>query len=121
MSLPHRATYSAMRRFYRSQLRKGEIAIRRPKAGSQQRHSNRPAPPLRVDVGFATYDHVMSSRPVDEQRLRDLKLLRKVRDRMDRDYAQPLNVEALARGVNMSAGHLSRQFKSAYGESPYSY
>ena len=48
-------------------------------------------------------------------------LLRRVRDRMDRDYAQPLDVEALARSVNMSAGHLSRQFKLAYGESPYSY
>ena len=56
-----------------------------------------------------------------EQRLRDLKLLRQVRDRMDREYAQPLDVEALARGVNMSAGHLSRQFRLAYGESPYSY
>ena len=53
--------------------------------------------------------------------LRDLALLRRVRDRMDRDYAEPLDVEALARGVNMSAGHLSRQFKLAYGESPYSY
>ncbi len=56
-----------------------------------------------------------------EQRLRDLKLLRRVRDRMDREYALPLNVEALAQGVNMSAGHLSRQFKLAFGESPYSY
>ncbi|WP_372445943.1 helix-turn-helix domain-containing protein, partial [Streptomyces beijiangensis] len=37
------------------------------------------------------------------------------------DAAQPLNVEALARDVNMSAGHLSRQFRAAYGESPYSY
>lgn len=63
----------------------------------------------------------MTSGPADDQRLRDLKLLRKVRDRMDREYAQPLDVESLARGVNMSAGHLSRQFKSAYGESPYSY
>ena len=54
-------------------------------------------------------------------RLRELTLLRKVRDRIDREYAQPLNVEALARGVNMSAGHLSRQFRSAYAESPYSY
>ena len=63
----------------------------------------------------------MTDRPVPAQRLRDLKLLRNVRDRMDREYAQPLDVEALARGVNMSAGHLSRQFKSAYGESPYSY
>ncbi|MET0839991.1 MAG: helix-turn-helix transcriptional regulator [Marmoricola sp.] len=40
---------------------------------------------------------------------------------MDREYAQPLDVEALARGVHMSAGHLSRQFRLAYGESPYSY
>jgi transcriptional regulator GlxA family with amidase domain len=61
------------------------------------------------------------TRLAGEQRLRDLKLLRRVRDRMDREYAQPLDVEALARGVNMSAGHLSRQFKLAYGESPYSY
>jgi AraC-like DNA-binding protein len=55
------------------------------------------------------------------QRLRDLARLRRVRDRIDRDYAQPLDVEALARGVNMSAGHLSREFRSAYGESPYAY
>ena len=40
---------------------------------------------------------------------------------MDREYAQPLNVEALARDAHMSAGHLSRQFRLAYGESPYSY
>lgn len=57
----------------------------------------------------------------EEQRLRDLALLRRVRDRMDREYAQPLDVEALARGVTMSAGHLSRQFRLAYGESPYAY
>jgi transcriptional regulator GlxA family with amidase domain len=63
----------------------------------------------------------VTSAPDEAQRLRDLKLLRRVRDRMDREYAQPLDVEALARGVNMSAGHLSRQFKLAYGESPYSY
>lgn len=55
------------------------------------------------------------------QHLRDLALLRRVRDRIDRDYAQPLDVEALARGAHMSAGHLSRQFRLAYGESPYSY
>ncbi|MDK0520201.1 helix-turn-helix transcriptional regulator [Streptomyces sp. ML-6] len=57
----------------------------------------------------------------EAQRLNDLVLLRRVRDRIDREYAQPLNVEALARGANMSAGHLSRQFRLAYGESPYSY
>jgi AraC-like DNA-binding protein len=44
-----------------------------------------------------------------------------VRDRIDREYAQPLDVEALARGAHMSAGHLSREFRKAYGESPYSY
>jgi AraC-like DNA-binding protein len=63
----------------------------------------------------------VATTPAERQRLRDLALLRRVRDRIDRDYAQPLDVEALARGVNMSAGHLSRQFKIAYGESPYSY
>ncbi len=47
--------------------------------------------------------------------------MRRVRDRIDREYAQPLDVEALARGVHLSAGHLSRQFKAAYGEPPYSY
>lgn len=55
------------------------------------------------------------------QRLRTLVLLRRVRDRIDRDYRQPLDVEALARGAHMSAGHLSREFRRAYGESPYSY
>ena len=56
-----------------------------------------------------------------DEHLRDLARLRRVRDRIDREYAEPLDVEALARDANMSAGHLSRQFKIAYGESPYSY
>ena len=47
--------------------------------------------------------------------------LRRVRDRIDREYAQPLDVEALARGAHMSAGHFSRAFRRAYGESPYGY
>jgi AraC-like DNA-binding protein len=63
----------------------------------------------------------VTSKPTPAQHLRDLALLRRVRDRIDRDYAQPLDVEALARGVYMSSGHLSRQFKLAYGESPYGY
>ena len=63
----------------------------------------------------------VTSRPATAQHLRDLVLLRRVRDRIDREYAQPLDVEALARDVNMSAGHLSRRFRVAYGESPYSY
>ncbi|MFI6284511.1 helix-turn-helix transcriptional regulator [Streptomyces sp. NPDC051018] len=58
---------------------------------------------------------------VQAGRLADLTRLRRVRDRIDRDYTQPLNVEALAREVNVSAGHLSRQFRAAYGESPYAY
>jgi AraC-like DNA-binding protein len=60
-------------------------------------------------------------RPPSAQRRRDLARLRRVRDRIDREYAQPLDVEALARGAYMSAGHLSREFRLAYGESPYSY
>ena len=63
----------------------------------------------------------VTSTTAAEHRLRDLARLRRVRDRIDREYAQPLDVEALAREVNMSAGHLSRRFRAAYGESPYSY
>ncbi|MFF5071645.1 helix-turn-helix transcriptional regulator [Micromonospora olivasterospora] len=63
----------------------------------------------------------VTSRSTEEEHLRDLARLRRVRDRIDREYAQPLDVEALARAVNMSAGHLSRQFRLAYGESPYAY
>ena len=63
----------------------------------------------------------MAGRITDEQRLHDLVQLRRVRDRIDRDHAQPLDVEALARGAHMSAGRLSREFKRAYGESPYRY
>lgn len=63
----------------------------------------------------------MTTGSTTDPRLRELALLRRVRDRIDREYAQPLDVEALARGVHLSAGHLSRQFRAAYGESPYSY
>ena len=63
----------------------------------------------------------MTSRSAAAQHLRDLARLRRVRDRIDREYAQPLNVEALARDAHMSAGHLSREFRRAYGESPYAY
>lgn len=62
----------------------------------------------------------MTNRP-QHTRLRQLALVRRVRDRIDRDYALPLDVAALARGVHVSAGHLSRQFRAAYGESVYSY
>ncbi|QGZ66028.1 helix-turn-helix transcriptional regulator [Paraburkholderia acidisoli] len=59
--------------------------------------------------------------PQRSTRLRDLARLRRVRDRIDREFAQPLDVDALARGVHMSSGHLSRQFRLAYGESVYAY
>ena len=73
-------------------------------------------------VTTGTIDPVTGSgSDAEAQRLRDLRLLRQVKDRIDREYAQPLDVEALARGVHMSAGHLSREFKRAYGEPPYSY
>jgi len=63
----------------------------------------------------------VTSRPAAAQHLRDLERLRRVRDRIDREYAQPLDVAALARGAHISAGHLSREFRLAYGESPYGY
>jgi AraC-like DNA-binding protein len=63
----------------------------------------------------------MTGSPAAAQRLRDLAWLRRVRDRIDREDAQPLDLQALARGAHLSAGHLSRQFRLAYGESPYGY
>jgi AraC-like DNA-binding protein len=63
----------------------------------------------------------VTSRPAAAENLRDLARLRRVRDRIDREYAEPLDVAALARGAHMSAGHLSREFRRVYGESPYSY
>jgi transcriptional regulator GlxA family with amidase domain len=53
--------------------------------------------------------------------LEDLVRLRRARDVMDRDYAEPLDVPALARGALMSPAHFSRSFRAAYGETPYSY
>ncbi len=75
---------------------------------------------LAVVARRATISHV-TIRSAPTQNLSDLAWLRRVRDRIDREYEQPLDVEALARGAHMSAGHLSREFKLAYGESPYSY
>src|SRR6202171_4325250 len=63
----------------------------------------------------------VTSRPAAAQRLSDLARLRRVRDRIDREYAQPLDVEALVRGARLVAGPSSRQFRLAYGESPYGY
>lgn len=67
------------------------------------------------------HDRAVSPDATADRRLDELVLLRRARDRMDREYAEPLDVAALARGAFMSPGHFSRRFKAAYGESPYSY
>jgi AraC-like DNA-binding protein len=58
---------------------------------------------------------------VTPQELADLGHLRRARDLMDRDYAQPLDVPAIARAALMSPAHFSRSFRAAYGETPYGY
>ena len=63
----------------------------------------------------------MTSRPAAAQHLRELARLRRVRDWIDREYAQPLDVETLARMALMSSAHFSRRFREAYSETPYSY
>ena len=55
------------------------------------------------------------------EELANLAHLRRARDLMDRDYAQPLDVPAMARAALMSPAHFSRQFRAAYGETPYGY
>ena len=55
------------------------------------------------------------------EELADLAHLRRARDLIDREYARPLDVEALARTALMSSAHFSRQFRAAYGETPYGY
>ncbi|CAM5469369.1 hypothetical protein GCM10010222_37670 [Streptomyces tanashiensis] len=54
-------------------------------------------------------------------RLEEFARLRRVRDRIDREYDRPLDVLELARGAGMAAGQLSRRFRTAYGDSPYDY
>jgi transcriptional regulator GlxA family with amidase domain len=53
--------------------------------------------------------------------LDELRRLRRARDRMDREYAEPLDVDALARTALMSPAHFSRRFREAYAETPYAY
>lgn len=55
------------------------------------------------------------------EELANLAHLRRARDLMDREYARPLDVAELARAALMSTAHFSRQFRAAYGETPYSY
>ena len=58
---------------------------------------------------------------VTPEELANLAYLRRARDLMDREYASPLDVAAIARAALMSTAHFSRQFRAAYGETPYSY
>jgi AraC-like DNA-binding protein len=58
---------------------------------------------------------------MDPQELANLAHLRRARDLIDREYARPLDVPTMARQALMSAAHFSRQFRAAYGETPYSY
>ena len=58
---------------------------------------------------------------VTPEEIADLVHLRRARDLMDREYAQPLDVPAMARAALMSPAHFSRKFRAAYGETPYSY
>jgi AraC-like DNA-binding protein len=58
---------------------------------------------------------------VTPEELADLAHLRRARDRMDREYAEPLDVPAMARTAHMSTAHFSRKFRAAYGETPYAY
>ena len=53
--------------------------------------------------------------------LDELRRLRRARDLMDREYARPLDVPALARSAHMSTAHFSRRFREAYGETPYAH
>lgn len=71
--------------------------------------------------GTRWHDRAVGERSSRTEQLRELARLRRVRDRIDREYAKPLDVEALARDAHMSAGHLSRRFRAAYDEPPYAY
>jgi transcriptional regulator GlxA family with amidase domain len=58
---------------------------------------------------------------VTPEDIADFAHLRRARDLMDREYAEPLDVPAMARAALMSPSHFSRKFRAAYGETPYSY
>lgn len=56
-----------------------------------------------------------------QERIDELTVLRRIRDRIDRDYAEPFDLPALARMAHMSEGHFSRRFRAAFGETPHGY
>jgi AraC-like DNA-binding protein len=76
---------------------------------------------MAMGAGCPECTQVGHNRGMGAMDLDELRLLRRARDRMDREYAQPLDVPALARTALMSTAHFSRRFREAYGETPYSY
>ena len=79
---------------------------------------SRPVTPFSQLTGGERSDIVVGMTP---QEMDDLVHLRRARDLIDRDYARPLDVPAMARAALMSPAHFSRKFRAAYGETPYSY
>jgi AraC-like DNA-binding protein len=75
-------------------------------------------PELKTPLGCRSAGYARSVTP---EELADLAHLRRARDLMDREYARPLDVAALARAALMSSAHFSRRFRAAYGETPYAY
>jgi AraC-like DNA-binding protein len=89
--------------------------------GMVRAHASFRKPPCPL-AAHAQFPVVRHARPmIGAMDRTDLVLLRRARDQMDREFARPLDVEALARTACMSSGHFSRSFRAAYGESPYSY
>ena len=76
---------------------------------------------LRSRHAFPRDDRSRSVVGVTPDEIADLVHLRRARDLMDRGYAEPLDVPAMARAALMSPAHFSRKFRAAYGETPYSY
>lgn len=72
-----------------------------------------------VDSFMPAYDGLVKAS--DGAKLADLARLRRARDRMDREYAQPLDIARLARDALMSPGHFSRSFRDAFGQTPHTY
>lgn len=101
-------------------MRKARPEAGRRQKGSQQEalaaHANNPDPTQSPGPRARRY-----ARLVTPEERANLAHLRRARDLMDREYARPLDVAALARTALMSPGHFSRQFRAAYGETPYAY
>ena len=94
-------------------------AVRAPtRSWSDRRHEPSTRRPVCSTVGSDRSRTVVGMTP---EEIADLVHLRRARDLMDRDYAQPLDVPAMARAALMSPAHFSRKFRAAYGETPYSY